>query len=123
MSDEIKIRCEVCGNGLVYFDGKPRCVGGLGHTIGPPCTRKEFNAAVKAAELAALPRAEKLVLIGCWRIDGHPGVFTCPAIPNNELSSIPGSVCARVFGGRRWFIPAEDREWEIESAGFEKVKA
>lgn len=117
----IPTKCEVCNEPLTYSDGKPRCLEGLSHTIGPPCTRNEFDAAIRASELAALPQAEKLVLIGCWRIDGHAGVFTCPTLPRDEIAATPGAVRARVYGGWRWFIPAEDRECEIESAGFRKV--
>lgn len=121
--NKIPTKCEVCGNRLIYTDGKPRCLGSIGHTIGPPCTRKEFDAAVKAAEFAALPQADRLPTVGGWRVSDRPGIFWFSKLYASENERVPGAVRARVEYSKhvRWFLPDGPREREIESAGFRKV--
>lgn len=99
------------------------CFEGTGHTIGPPCTRKEFDAAVKAAAFAALPQADRLPTIGGWRVSDRSGVFWFSTLQADESERVPGAVRARVESSNtvRWFCPDEAREHEIRSAGWQKA--
>jgi len=123
----IPTKCAVCGKPLVYprYGDKPMCFEGTGHTIGPPCTRKEFDAAVKAAAFAALPQADRLPTIGGWRVSDRSGVFWFSTLQADESERVPGAVRARVESSNtvRWFCPDEHRERAIESAGFVKRDA
>ena len=94
----IPTTCVVCGKPLVYpnYGDKPMCYEAPGHTIGPPCTRKEFDAAVKAANLAAMPQADRLPAINGWRMSDRPGVFWFSKLTAPESSRVSGAVRARI---------------------------
>lgn len=124
MSSELKTKtkCDRCGADLVWHKGGAICPNGLDHGRIVPCSRQEFNAAVKAAKLAALPRADRLSTIGGWRLSDRPGVFWFSTLLATESENVPGSVRARVESTEqvRWFCPDAQRERDIESAGFRK---
>lgn len=122
---EIPTKCSVCGKPLTWTNGKPMCLEATGHTIGPTCTRKEFETAVKNEKLAALPRADPLPTIGGWRVSDRPGVFFYSTLQATESERVPGAVRARVESSNtvRWFGPDEQREHEIRQAGFVKRDA
>lgn len=116
----IPTKCEVCGADLLWNNGGTACAVALDHVRIVPCTRKEFDAAVKAAELAALPQADRLPTIGGWRMSGQPGIWKYSLARPDAQEAIQAR--AEESGLVRWFYLDDHREREIESAGFVKVK-